>query len=79
MESTSFFSQVHPLLKANSQIKRTKNGMENEKSRETEATGGGEWTATAVAATMARGVHDGLVAVGSTPVSSSAPRTRRFV
>jgi len=39
MESTLLFSQVHPLLKAKSQLKRTKNRVGQQKAGETEAPG----------------------------------------
>ena len=39
MESTLLFSQVHPLLKAKSQLKRMKNRVGQQKAGETEAPG----------------------------------------
>jgi len=66
-----FCSQVHPLLKANSQLKRAENRMENEKQRRNRNIRG-ELAATVMATTTAHGSHhdQAVVATGQGGLAS---------
>jgi len=80
-----FCSQVHSLLKANSQLKRMENRMENEKlwtNRNAQGISGhhgcGNHHGPLVEATTSRGVHHNLAVVGSSQPCSPASRTPHY-